>query len=321
MADRYNLRSLAPELLLLIFEHLPNLDEPPCLAMTCNPLYAVFEKYEDQIAWSIIVCSSTSNDDLCQTNSILNITKRASPHHKFDIRLCCLADALHGADEDITLQAPRALPSCLHFDLIFRATVESIGMMPSHLRRIRLWWKQAAQLRSNFISHLNKYLNAPSYQVTMDSTEEDYVVDCFLEACNADLDRQIDQHCLSPNRHEGETVSQERFYRAVIARTLEAKVIQILAINLESADEITMKSSEVINSVWVDCSKYTLRESLENLEIFDYTSNFLLQYLLNSLYTFQEWEQTVFNIMHHPPNVWQPVDVFPPTSSNISNTI
>jgi hypothetical protein len=50
--------------------------------------------------------------------------KRDSEYHKYDATLCCLADAIHSEDEDITLRLPSLLPStslirlndCLDYD-------------------------------------------------------------------------------------------------------------------------------------------------------------------------------------------------------------
>ncbi|KAJ5751513.1 uncharacterized protein N7511_008478 [Penicillium nucicola] len=275
-SDETNFLFLLPsELLLLVFQNLPSLNEPPSLAITCKSLYKFFKFHERKIAWSLIV---------------IEYIKRTCPQHIFDVRLCCLADALHGEDEDITLQTPGGLYGRFEYDSIFSATVESVAVIDRYLRRIRLWWKQAAQLRSNYVSHINEYRDALSYENSYHHPEENYVM-----ACSAGCKRQIGPHLLLPNRNERKSVSQEKFYRAVIACTFETKLIQLLAINLESEDEVNDSLSERIYADWFERSNYTLRESFENLEIFDYTSNFLLQNVFDSPHEYQDWDDETFD--------------------------
>lgn len=145
-------------------------------------------------------------------------------------------------------------------------------------------------VEKQFYLPCHEYQGALSYEHSYHHPEENYVM-----ACSADCKRQISQHFLSPNRSEEKKVSQEKFYRAVIACTFETKLIQLLAINRELEDETTENLSMRIYADWFERSTYTLRESFENLEIFDYTSNFLLQNLFNSPHECQEWDGETFD--------------------------
>ena len=166
---------LPSELLLLIFQNLPTLDESLSLAITCKLLYKFFKLYERKISWSLIVCS-ISNHNLCPANKIFNIIKCTRPHHILDVRLCYLADALHGEDENITVQIPSVPDGFLDYDSIFSAMVEPGPIIDRYQRRIHLWWKQAAQLRSNFISHINKYQDELFDDTSYRHIEESYVI-------------------------------------------------------------------------------------------------------------------------------------------------
>ena len=53
-SDRGHILYFPVELLLIIFENLSNLDEPPCLAITCKKLYSLFQSHKRRIAWAII---------------------------------------------------------------------------------------------------------------------------------------------------------------------------------------------------------------------------------------------------------------------------
>lgn len=224
---------------------------------------------------------------------ILSINKRVSPCHKFDPRLCCMADALHGEDEDITLKTPGRLYDCFDYDFVSSATVGSVGTKDLYLRRIRLWWKQAAQLRSNFMSCLNEYQLALSYQHYDDLPEENYIV-----ACYADCVHPSGRFFPLPDRHEERKVSQERFYRAVIACTLEAKAIQLVAIREEpGSDAADCLSGNFIDN-WSRIFNYTLQESVENLEIFDYTSNFLLLHVFSSPKGYLDWGDGIYRFLN-----------------------
>ena len=218
-----------------------------------------------------------------------NINKRASPYHKFDARLCRLADGLHSEDEeDISLKTSNQLYGCLEYDSMFSATFESVGTMDHYLRRICLWWKQAAQLRSQFISHLNEYQHALSYRYPEGLPEENYML-----ACYADCTFQIGQQFPLPGGEKEKTVSPERFYRAIIACTLDTKATQLVAILGESED-IDSDLREKIVDIWFQHSRYTLQESFENLEICDYTLNFLLRDVFNSPVDYLHWNQDIF---------------------------
>lgn len=264
---------LPSDLLLLIFQNLPTLDEPLSLAITCKLLYKIFKLYERKIAWSLI-CSR--------------------PHHILDVRLCYLADALHGEVEDITLHIPSVLDGFLDYDSIFAATVESGPIIDRYLRRICLWWKQAGQLRSNFTSHINEYQDALFDDNSYHQPEESYVM-----ACSTDCKPHICRHLPLSNRNESNTVSQEKFYRAVIACTFETKVIQLFAISFELEDEMNPALARRIYADWFECSTYTLQEFFENSEIFDYTSNYLLQNIFNSPPEYQEWENGILGLGDH----------------------
>lgn len=119
-----------------------------------------------------------------------------------------------------------------------------------------------------------------------------------MVACYADCTHQIGQFFPLPDRHEERTVSQERFYRAVIACTLEAKAIQLVAILQESEGDVAdCLSGKIINN-WFQISNYTLQESFENLEIFDYTSNFLLLNVFSSPTEYLDWGDGMYQFIN-----------------------
>lgn len=224
--------------------------------------------------------------------------KRASEYHKYDAPLCCLTDTMHSEDEDITLKLPSLLPStspsrlnyCLDYDFnAFSATNEAIGNMHHYLRRIRLWWRQANQLRSYFISHMNKYQNALSYH-SIDSLpwdqRENYMVACYAD-CKYQLGGKL---CPLPRTDKEKTVSQERFYRAIMGRALDTKALQFLAFFEECEEsEVTGRMYDQIINLWSENSDRTLQERFEMLEIFDYTSNFLLLNVFSSPAEHLDW--------------------------------
>lgn len=273
--DGGHILSLSTELLLLIYENLSNLDEPSYLAITCKRLYSVFKGHQNQIAWSIIVCL-VSYPDSSYIDRILNMHQHSSKYHKYDVPLCYLADTMQSQDEDVTSEDPSLSNHCLDYDSIFSVTSKSVETMDLYLRRIRLWWEQANELRCRFIHDMNQYRHALSYQSIEHLPLEERQK--YQVACYGDCNYQVgtDRFPLSENS-EGNTVSQERFYRAVMARVLDTKALQLLAMAPKS-DESDVAGSlyKKIIKTWCRNPGCSLQESLDQLEIFDYTSNFLL---------------------------------------------
>ena len=221
---------------------------------------------------------------------------------------------MHGG-EDITLKLPpstslRLLDSCLNSNPNALPTTDDTKKRFLHW--IRLWWRQANQLRRLYLSHLSQYRDAMSYHSCPPGFNE-YLVACYAD-CNGQLaerldyleahgphpeqntdstvedsgedaeesDQVADKLCPVSRSEEEESVSQERFYRAVMARFLDTKAWQSLAV-IKDCDKSPLGEDlgEQIYNMWLGHDR-TLLESLEILEIFDYTLNFLLYRVFNS---------------------------------------
>ncbi|QMW36963.1 hypothetical protein G4B11_000199 [Aspergillus flavus] len=82
-------------------------------------------------------------------------------------------------------------------------------------------------------------------------------------------------------------VSKGKFYRAVMARFLDTKMLQFATLcqDLESLDWLTTTTSKM----WSDNPNRTLEESFQILEAFDFISNFMLLHILKGPGTFADW--------------------------------
>lgn len=96
------------------------------------------------------------------------------------------------------------------------------------------------------------------------------------------------------NKHSTQ-ISMERFYRAFMARTFDAKILQGLAIFLDSSKiEIADPTYDKIMRIWSDNPHRSLRDSAEILEMFDYVSNFLLFRVFSHPNRFLDWRGSIF---------------------------
>ncbi|KAJ5751499.1 uncharacterized protein N7511_008464 [Penicillium nucicola] len=82
-------------------------------------------------------------------------------------------------------------------------------------------------------------------------------------------------------------VSKRKFYRAVMGRLLDTKILQFATLCQRSAS--SNRLLQHIRSMWSGSSERTPEESLEILEAFDFISNFMLLHILRGPYTFVEW--------------------------------
>ncbi|KAJ5938490.1 hypothetical protein N7466_001624 [Penicillium verhagenii] len=136
--------------------------------------------------------------------------QRSSEYHKYDAMLCYLVDTMHGEDEDISFKDPNLSGHCLDYISIFSATTKSIETKDLHLRRIRLWWKQANMLRLSFISDMSEYRHALSYHSIQHIPQEERQQ--YAMACYADVVYQIGVRAFPLTESpEEKTVSQGRF--------------------------------------------------------------------------------------------------------------
>ncbi|KAJ6001118.1 hypothetical protein N7481_001527 [Penicillium waksmanii] len=192
---------------------------------------------------------------------------------------------MHGDEEEIALKEPTVTQpaphdwlrdflspdSTLHSSRKARPDGRDIC-----LRRVRFWWKQVDRLRKFYITHMVKYRQSLSYHSAdhlPPGLKETYTIACYAD-CRWSVGELVSP--LLNSSEEGE-VSAERFYHAVLARTLDTKALQGLAIFAEIEDsEIGGHTYDQFIKMWSENSDRTLQESVEVLEIFDYTSNFLL---------------------------------------------
>lgn len=88
------------------------------------------------------------------------------------------------------------------------------------------------------------------------------------------------------NRLVLRALSKRRFYRAVMKRFLDTKMLQFATFR-ESLH--TYNLFENIRRMWSENLNRTLEESLEALELFDFTSNFMLLHILEEPGTLSGW--------------------------------
>lgn len=219
------------------------------------------------------------------------------------MNLCSLVDYLHAADENITLKVPTVptlasskwLSECL--DLESRSALArnlSSRRVELYLRRVRLWWKQANQLKCLYVSHISKYRCALSYQSTdqLDLEQQNN----YAVACYADCNNTLGGHTrLPPAINRTTEYSTQTFYRAFMARTFDTKALHGLALFLESSNPGTEDHTyDKIVKLWSENPHRSLLESAEVLEIFDYASNFLLFQIFNRPTRFCDWRGSIF---------------------------
>lgn len=205
---------------------------------------------------------------------------------------------MYGDEEDIALKEPTVtqsatpnwLRNCLNPDSALHSSRKARSDdREICLRRIRFWWKEVDRLRKSYITDMVRYRQSLSY-LSADhlppDLREKYTIACYAD-CNFSLGELAPPLFDAPE--EGQ-ISAERFYCAVMAQTLDTKISQGLAIVAKMDDsEIAGHTYDQINKIWSENSDRTLRESVEVLEIFDYTSNFLLFHLFNCPEEHLDW--------------------------------
>lgn len=195
---------------------------------------------------------------------------------------------MHGAGVDCTLRIAEP-PEC-YFEVDWDA--EMRPRSDQDLQQILTWWRMAGQLRLYYIKHLTDYRNAPLYHSFqyMPPEEKKGYEEAFL----------IHKMFSFPDTRQDIQISKERFYRAVIRCTLMTKFGQFLSVFSEDRDYESfegVEEIEVIDGYWVnpfpqlwnEPSRPPPGEGLESIEVFDFTSNFLLHSIFKSPGTYLAW--------------------------------
>ncbi|KAE8334133.1 hypothetical protein BDV24DRAFT_146357 [Aspergillus arachidicola] len=262
------LLSLSLELLLSVFEQLSDLDDSVSLARTCITLCNVYTQHKGTILWSII---------------------RNSDHHKYDPALCQLHDYMYGAERDTTFKIPTKRQQPLAWML---GDYSGIKFEPTsqkkrdvYLRNILTWWQQASQLLNVYKENMDRYLRRLSFvdPSGMTSTQEQQYALALYMDCNHALTGLI---CPPPSKRIVR-LSKRRFYRAVMSRFLDTKMVQFAKFNesLETSTDLLDDTSHI----WSESSNLTQEEIFETLEIFDFTSNFMLLDILHEPGDLLDW--------------------------------
>jgi hypothetical protein len=176
---------------------------------------------------------------------------------------------MHGDETDVTFNAPvmpkdkQNPPSHIVEDYCkarFNSSEINKGL---YYERVTLWWKKSKALRDIYIDN-EAYMAAPSFQesgLLTDGVSHQYCLSIFLH----------DFSNVSSVKH-GEKVlpiSKARFYRAVIGRFLDIKVLQFWQLFQDYEG-----SEQWFDRITATLSNHHLRsfrESLEMLEILDFT--------------------------------------------------
>ncbi|GLA44564.1 hypothetical protein AnigIFM63309_003786 [Aspergillus niger] len=155
-----------------------------------------------------------------------------------------------------------------------------------HLESILSWWQQTSWLRLIYLENFENYLSVLSF-VDPDSMtpeqQKSYAVALCLDriyGVTGELNRQGLGRPVP-------VVAKGEFYRAVMARFLDTKMLQFATLcrSSKSSDELFTN----VLSMWSDNPTRTLEESVQVLEAFDFVSNFMLLHILQGPDTFLNW--------------------------------
>lgn len=216
-----------------------------------------------------------------------------------------MASTIDSRCEEITLNLPlssqlaslrRKLDDYLNHDLdVLPALLKSTDSLDRYFRQYRSWWRTANELRLFFITHLEQYRHSLSYRIfrrVPEGQQEQYTAACFIDSNYLIVSDLFPL----PEMERKASISHERFYRAVMGRVLESKALQLFATLPESEDiedaEIENRLYDKILGMWSRNSDRTLQECFEILEIFDYTSNFLLFQVFPTPEEHLDWADT-----------------------------
>ncbi|RDH27078.1 hypothetical protein BDQ94DRAFT_185534 [Aspergillus welwitschiae] len=256
---------LPTELLLKVFELLHCLDDAACLAWTST------------ILWSII---------------------RKSDYHKYDHSLCLLHDKMYGAEESSACRLPTEplqqidawmLGDYSKVDLDDQPQDTSKRITGRHLRSILGWWQQTSLLRQIYLDISEDYRSVLSFVDLESMTREQkpkYALALHLDqkfVITGKLSRQGSGRPVP-------VVAKGEFYRAVMARFLDTKMLQFATLCRSSKSSNELHRN--VLSMWSDNPTRTLEESVQVLEVFDFVSNFMLLHILQDPDTLLDWVES-----------------------------
>lgn len=155
-----------------------------------------------------------------------------------------------------------------------------------HLENILDWWRQTSWLRDIYLKNFKMYLSVLSFVDSDSLTSEQqqhYALALYFDRKCAITGKIYQSH----SDQTFHAVSKGKFYRAVMARFLDTKMLQFATLcqDLESLDWLTTTTSKM----WSDNPNRTLEESFQILEAFDFISNFMLLHILKGPGTFADW--------------------------------
>lgn len=198
---------------------------------------------------------------------------------------------MYGAEESSISRLPTQplQPSAWMFEDYSKVDqAETMGKQDSarHLGNILRWWQLTSGLRNIYLNNMELYLSVLSFVDSEHMTSEQkqqYALALYFDP----------KHGLTGHRRQQDPdqkfhdVSKRKFYRAVMGRFLDTKMLQFATSCQESETSNPLITN--IHSMWSGNSKRTSEESLEILEVFDFMSNFLLLHILQGPDTVATW--------------------------------
>lgn len=198
---------------------------------------------------------------------------------------------MYGTEQDTTFKIPAEglQPQPWMFrdysNMKFQATNQDDT--DRYLQNVLTWWQQTTWLLNVYMNNMDIYLSVLSFVNPNGMTPEQkqqYALALYLDgnfrATGAVCPQQL-------NRIVLHAPSKRRFYRAVMSRLLDTKMLQFAKFR-----ESLQNSNDLFDNIWRMWSENlnrTLEESLEVLEIFDFTSNFMLLHVLQGPDTLVDW--------------------------------
>jgi hypothetical protein len=190
---------------------------------------------------------------------------------------------MHGHETDVTLklsslsQHTPEPPSQIRDDYSeFRLNWSQIDK-DLYFERVIVWWNKTKSLH-------DFYINDNAYMATLSFRADGYIAwgdyHWYWIALSLHNQSKIPDELVSPLPKEERfrPISKGRFYRAVIGRFLDTKAVQFS--HLFPDYENLQNWQDDIAAIWSNHHLRTFRESLEVLDIFDFTLH-LLSNLLN----------------------------------------
>ncbi|KAI3015044.1 hypothetical protein CBS147347_11306 [Aspergillus niger] len=155
-----------------------------------------------------------------------------------------------------------------------------------HLRSILSWWQQTSWLRLTYLEHFEDYRSVLSFVDLESMTREQelkYALALHFDqkwVITGKLNRQVSGRPVP-------VVAKGEFYRAVMARFLDTKMLQFATLCRSSKSSDKLYTN--VLSMWSDNPTRTLEESVQVLEVFDFVSNFMLLHILQDPNTLMDW--------------------------------